>query len=115
MPKNANRPTHVSTPDSLWEDLGFSPEEAAVERIKTKLHIELTKVVENRKLTQKEVAKILDIQQPHVSKLLSGNLSRTSVDRLTKYLHLLGKTVSVTVKTAPKIHGTQVAKCRSRN
>lgn len=109
MPKKENKPTHVSTPDSLWEDLGFSPAEAAVERIKTKLHIELTKVVEKRKLTQKEVGKILDLQQPHVSKLLSGNLSRTSVDRLTKYLYLLGKTVSVTVKAAPKVHETKVA------
>ncbi len=109
MPKNENKPTHISTLDSLWEDLGFSPEEAAVERIKTKLHIELTKVVEKRKLTQKEVGTILDLQQPHVSKLLSGNLSRTTVDRLTKYLHLLGKAVTVTVKAAPKMRGTNVA------
>lgn len=109
MPKKENRPTHVSTPDTLWEDLGFSPEEAAVERIKTKLHIEITKVVEKRRLSQKEVAKILDLQQPHVSKLLKGDLSRTSVDRLTKYLHLLGKTVTVTIKAAPKMQGTEVA------
>jgi len=109
MPKNENKPTHVSTPDTLWEDLGFSPEEAVVERIKTKLHIELTKVVKKRKLTQKEVGKFLNLQQPHVSKLLSGNLSRTSVDRLTKYLHLLGKTVSVTVKSDSKMHENKVA------
>ncbi len=109
MPKNENKLPHVSTPDTLWEDLGFSPEEAAIERIKTKLHIELTKVVKKRKLNQKEVGKILDLQQPHVSKLLSGNLSRTSVDRLAKYLYLLGKRVSVTVKAAPKIHSTKVA------
>jgi predicted XRE-type DNA-binding protein len=109
MPNNENKPTHVSTPDTLWEDLGFSPAEAAVERIKTKLHIELTKVVQKRKLTQKEAGEILGLQQPHVSKLLSGDLSRTSVDRLTKYLHLLGKSVSVTVRAAPKPHGTKVA------
>lgn len=109
MPRSANKPTHVSTPDTLWEDLGFSPEEAAVERIKTKLHIEITKVVKKRGLSQKDVAKILDVQQPHVSKLLSGDLTRTSVDRLTKYLHLLGKTVTVTVKSAPKMQGSEVA------
>lgn len=111
MPRETTSPTHVSTPESLWEDLGFSPEEAAVERIKTKLHIELTKVVEKRKLAQKEVAQILDVQQSQVSKLLSGDLTRTSVDRLTKYLHLLGKTVSVTVKTnkATRMQGTEVA------
>jgi predicted XRE-type DNA-binding protein len=109
MPRKENKPSHVSTPDTLWEDLGFSPEESAVERIKTKLHIEITKVLEKRGLSQKEIGKILDLQQPHVSKLLGGDLSRTSVDRLTKYLHLLGKTVSVTVKAAPKMEGTEVA------
>jgi len=109
MPRKENRPTHISTPDSLWEDLGFSPSEAAVERIKTKLLIELTKVVEKRGLSRKETGKILDLQQPHVSKLMNGDLSRTSVDRLTRYLHLLGKSVSVTVKTIPKIQGTEVA------
>lgn len=109
MPTSSSRPTHVSTPDTLWEDLGFSPEEAVVERIKTKLHIEITKVVKKRRLSQKDVAKILGVQQPHVSKLLKGDLTRTSVDRLTKYLHLLGKTVAVTVKSTPSTPTSQVA------
>lgn len=108
MSRNANKPTHVSTPDTLWEDLGFSPEEAAVERLKTKLHIEITKVVKKRGLSQKEVAKILDVQQPHVSKLLKGDLTRTSVDRLTRYLHLLGKTVTLTVKSIPSVPRNEV-------
>ena len=109
MPKNENRPTHVSTPETLWKDLGFSPAEAAVERLKTKLHIEITKAVKKRKLTPKDVARLLNIQQPHVSKLLRGDLSRTTVDRLTRYLYLLGKTVSVTVKAGSKTQRTGVA------
>lgn len=109
MPRNLNKPTHVSTPDTLWEDLGFTPEEAAVERLKTKLHIEITKVVKKRGLSQKEVAKILDVQQPHASKLLKGDLTRTSVDRLTRYLHLLGKSVTLTVKSIPSVPRNEVA------
>ncbi|WP_425399089.1 helix-turn-helix domain-containing protein [Aeoliella sp.] len=110
MLKNeTNKPSHVSTPDTLWEDLGFSPEEAAVERIKTKLHLELIKTVGKRGLTQKEVGELLGMRQPHVSKLLKGDLTRTSVDRLTKYLHLLGKTVSVSVRTATRMQGSEVA------
>lgn len=109
MAKKANKPTHVSTPESLWEDLGFSPEEAAVLRLKTKLHIELTKVIEKKKLTRKEVGRILDMQQPNVSNLLNGKLGRMSIDRLTKYLHLLGKEVDVRMRNVPKLQGTEVA------
>ena len=100
--------THV-TKGSIFEDLGFSPEEAAVLRLKTTLHTEIVKVIEKRKLSQKEVAKILDIQQPHVSKLLNGDLERTTADRLTKYLRLLGREVTVSTKKAPKLQGSEVA------
>jgi len=109
MPRKTSNTSHISTVDTLFEDLGFSAEEAAVLRLKTTLHIELMKVIEKKKLTPKEVGKILDMQQPNVSKLLNGKLSRTSADRLTKYLRLLGKEVEVRVKQAPKLQGTEVA------
>lgn len=99
--------THV-TKGCVFEDLGFSPEEAAVLRLKTTLHSEILKVVEKSKLSQKEVANILDIQRSHVSKLLKGDLDCTTADRLTKYLRLLGRDVTVTTKKAPKLHGTEV-------
>lgn len=108
MARTSNQP-HTSSVETLFEDLGFSPEEAAVLRLKTTLHIEIMKEVERRKLTPKQVGLALDIQQPHVSKLLSGNLERTSADRLTKYLRLLGREVKVTTKKAPKMQGTEVA------
>ena len=98
---------HVTT-GSVFEDLGFSPEEAAVLRLKTTLHVEIMKVVEKRKLSQKEVGRILDMQQPQVSKLLNGDLDRTSADRLTKYLRLLGREVKVSTKKAPALPVAEV-------
>jgi predicted XRE-type DNA-binding protein len=108
MANTENKTSHVSTLTSLWEDLGFSPEEAAVLRLKTALHIELMKVIEKRKLSPKDVGKILDMQQPNVSNLLNGKLERTTADRLTRYLHILGREVRVTT-SAVKMHGTEVA------
>ena len=108
MPKTTKSKPHVSTVDTLFEDIGFSPEEAAVLRLKTTLHLEIMKVVKKRKLSQKEISKILDIQQPHVSKLLKGDLERTTADRLTKYLRLLGREVRVSTAAA-KMQGTEVA------
>ncbi len=97
---------HITT-GNVFEDLGFTPEEAAVLRLKTTLHAEIIKVVEKRKLSQKEVGKLLDMQQPQVSKLLNGDLERTTADRLTRYLRRLGREVTVRTKNAAKQAGIE--------
>ena len=104
-----SKPSHISTADTLWEDLGFAAEEAAVLELKYKLLREITKEIDRRKLTPKQVAHVLDIQQPLVSKLLNGKVSDISNDRLTKYLCRLGRKIEVTTKKAPKMQGTEVA------
>ncbi len=97
-----NEPTHV-TRGNVFEDLGFSSEEAAVLRVKTSLHIEILKAIEKQKLTPRQLEKLLDIPQPRVSELLSGKISRMTADRLTKYLYRLGREINVTTRagTAP--------------
>jgi len=106
--KTSNTP-HISTAETLWEDLGFSPEEAAVLELKYKLLREITKEIDRRKLAPKQVAQALDIQQPLVSKLLNGKVSDISNDRLTKYLRRLGRQIEVTTKKAPQLLGTEGA------
>ena len=107
MPKKTNKATHVST-DKLFEDLGFSTDEAVVMELKLTLHNELMKVVKKKKLKPRSVEKILDMSQPEASELLNGRISSMTVDRLTKYLHRLGRKVKVTT-TAAKFEGTEVA------
>ena len=102
-----NKPAHVST-DNLFGDLGFSTDEAVVMELKLTLHNELLKVVAKKKLTPRNVEKILDISQPKASELLNGKIASMSVDRLTKYLHRLGRRVKVTT-TAAKLQGEKVA------
>ena len=106
--KTTKRPD-TSTAETLWEDLGFSPEDAAVLELKYKLLREIMKEIDRRKLTPKQVARVLDVQQPLVSKLVNGKVSDISNDRLTKYLRRLDRKIEVTTKKAPKLHGTQVA------
>ena len=105
--KTISKPTHVTT-DKLFEDLGFSTEEAAVLELKLTLHGEIMKVVEKRKLSSRDVEKLLDISQPKASDLLNGKISQMSADRLTKYLHRLGRRVKVTT-TVAKGRGKRVA------
>ena len=67
MHEKATKPSHVSTADTLWEDLGFTAEEAAVMELKLSLHREIMKEVKRQKLTPKKVAQTLDVQQPQAT------------------------------------------------
>lgn len=86
---------HVST-DRLFEDLGFSKEQAAVLELKLSLHNEIMKVVAKRKWTSRQLERILDVPQSRASELLNGRIAQMTADRLTKYLFRLGRQVKVT-------------------
>ena len=97
-----NETAHVTT-NKLFEDLGFSPEEAAVLELKLKLHIEIMKEIKRQKLTPRKLERILEVPQPRVSELIGGKISKMSIDKLTKYLHRLGREVKVTTKKVRKL------------
>ncbi len=79
-----------------FEDVGRpNPEEALA---KAELAMEIYAIIKARKLTQQEAADILGIDQPRVSDVIRGKLSRYSIDRLIRFLRLLGKDVKVHVK-----------------
>jgi predicted XRE-type DNA-binding protein len=98
MPRNGNKPSHVSRSD-VFLDLGFSPEEAAILRMKTQLHIEIMRAIEKNGLTPRQLEKVLDVPQPRVSELLNGKISRMTADLLAKYLYRLGREVEMKTKT----------------
>jgi predicted XRE-type DNA-binding protein len=73
---------------NVFEDLGFSPEEAANLKIKTDLH---TKIVRQAgRYTQQELQKILSTSQPRISDLLHGKMSKFSLEMLLIYAQKLG-------------------------
>ena len=102
MAKAPAGPTHVTKGDQLFEDIGFSSAEAAVLRLKARLHAEIIKTVQQQKLKPKDLTVVLNIQQPKVSDLMTGKIQRITADRLTRYLHLLGREVKVTTSPAKK-------------
>ena len=83
MQSTENKPTHVTT-GNVFEDLGFTSEEAEILRLKTDLHIEIMKAVKKQKFTPRQLEKVLDVSQPHVSVLLSGKIEKMSTDKLAK-------------------------------
>jgi predicted XRE-type DNA-binding protein len=85
--KNANRnasPGHITTGD-IFDDLGASPAEALEAKIKADIWQALISCIEQRKITQTELAGILKVHQPDVSNLLRGKLAKVSVTRLIQF------------------------------
>ena len=73
-----------TTKGSVLDDLGFSKSEASNLKIRAALMRSLEKYISEHHLKQKDVAKILEINQPRVSDLLTGKINKFSIDQLVK-------------------------------
>jgi len=103
--RNAIAPVNVEiehvTTDDLFADLGFSPEQAVELTIKSDLHRSLMERVQTSKMTQNDLARVLQIHQPDVSNLLRGKLSLFSITRLCQFADRLKLKVRIEVEEAP--------------
>jgi predicted XRE-type DNA-binding protein len=96
----ANKRDHVVGSGNVFADLGYArPEEAAA---KAELAHKITKIIGRRRLTQAEAAELLDVDQPKISALRRGKLTGFSLDRLVRFLVLLGSDVQIVVKEQPR-------------
>ena len=83
---------------NVFKDLGLSnPEERLA---KADLAIQINILIEQKKLTQSAAARLLDIDQPKISALTKSKLSGFSLERLFRFLTILGQ--DVTIKVSPK-------------
>ena len=80
---------------NVFTDLGFGDEEAKEELLKAELGAEIFRILEHRKLTQTEAARIMGVKQPEISRLKSGKFSYYSVERLMRFLERLDCDVSI--------------------
>jgi len=81
---------------NVFKDLGLkNPEELLA---KVKLASRIIDVIESRKLTQVEAAKLLGVDQPKVSLIYRGRLDDFSIERLMRFLNALGHDLRITVE-----------------
>jgi predicted XRE-type DNA-binding protein len=83
---------------NVFRDLGFPPGEAEHLLVRADLMIKVQKLVESKRLTQAELAKVLHITQPRVSDLLRGRIDLFSTDALIDILARLGVRVRLVLK-----------------
>lgn len=69
---------------------------------KAELAAKIIAEIRRRRLTQRQAAAVLGIDQPKVSALKQGKLSGFSIERLMRFLLLLGQNIEISVKRRSK-------------
>lgn len=88
---------------NVFADLGLENAEELL--LKAKLGFEISELIQKKRLTQVEVAKRTGLDQPKISRLLHGQLSGFSVDRLFSVLNRLGHSVEVRISAKERAPG----------
>jgi predicted XRE-type DNA-binding protein len=81
---------------NIFNDLGYTnPDEYL---LKVKFAMVVNKIIKDKNLTQMAAAKILEIDQPKISRLSRGQLAGFSLDKLMTFLILLNQDIEVNIK-----------------
>src|SRR5271157_845003 len=91
---------YVEGSGNIFADLRVAnPEEA---QAKADLVDRIVDIIRERKLTQVQAGKVLGVDQPKVSALMRGRLTDFSIERLLRFLLLLGQDVHIAVTPKPR-------------
>ena len=96
--RRANREKVEISSGNVFADLGFEDSEERL--LKAKLASKIAQMIDEKGWTQAQTAERTRLDQPKVSRLLRGQLSGFSADRLFAILNRLGH--SVEVRISPK-------------
>lgn len=98
MPKRER--DYIVSSGNVFADIRLpNPEEALA---KAELAHKVALLIQDRELTQVQTAKLLGIDQPKVSALTRGRISGFSLERLLRFLLLLGQDIKITVQACPR-------------
>lgn len=96
MTKRAPLPAHEIGSGNIFADLGLRNAEEL--QLKAALVLQLARLIEARKLSQTEAAKLTGVKQPDLSNILRGNHKGFSVERLMKMITAFEQDVEIVVK-----------------
>ena len=94
--------THGSR--NVFADLGFP--DAAERQAKLRLAYTLNQLLDGRKLSQGQAARVLGLTQPKVSALRNYKLAGFSVERLMNLLTALDQDVEIVIRRKPRSRKT---------
>ena len=97
----------IPSSGSVFADLGL-PDAAELDT-KARLGAAICSIVERRRLSQAQVVDALGVNQPKVSALLHYKLEGFSVERLMRFLVVLGQDVEILVRAKPRSRSARIA------
>ncbi|MCP3475870.1 helix-turn-helix domain-containing protein [Bradyrhizobium sp. CCGUVB1N3] len=89
-------PAHTKGSGNIFADLGLP--NAEEHQLKAALVVQLKRLISERDLSQVTAAKLVEMKQPDLSKLLRGQLKLVSVEKLLRMLTAFDQDVEITVK-----------------
>ncbi len=98
--KNIETIEYEISSGNIFADLGYPDAEERLAKVQ--LAIKINDIIKKRRLTQTKAAKLLDIDQPKISALSTGRLAGFSLERLMRFLMILGQDVTIKVSKAKK-------------
>jgi predicted XRE-type DNA-binding protein len=90
---------------NVFADLGLKDAEQLMARSQIGFHV--FKILEQKRLKQREIASILGIAQSDVSHLMNGHFSRFTTDKLLDFLRRLDRKVIIEVSPHHKVNPTK--------
>ncbi len=100
---------YTESSGNVFADLGHPQADEML--AKAELAQTIAGILSERRYTQVQAAAILEVDQPKISALTRGRLSGFSIERLLRFLLLLGSDVSITINPRPRVR----AKARVRD
>ena len=89
-------PAHIRGAGNIFADLGLP--NAAEHQLKAVLVVQLKRLMAEREITQTEAAKMVEMKQPDLSKVLRGHFKLVSVEKLMRMLTAFDQDVEITIK-----------------
>lgn len=87
---------HITT-GSVFDDLGFSESESENLKIRASLMRAIEKYIADKKLTQVQAAKLMNVSQPRISDLIRSKIHLFTIDMLVNMLACTHATISLVV------------------
>jgi predicted XRE-type DNA-binding protein len=95
--KKKSRPKVEHSSGNVFKDIGFSDEEAESLLIRAQLLSELEDLIKSSGMSQRQLAKVLKVQQPRIAEIVGGRLELFSADLLMRLLNRFGKKVRISI------------------
>ncbi len=93
--------------ENIFADIGLRNADELFAR--AQIGVELLKILQGRKLKQREIAALLGIKQAEVSHLMNGHFHRFSEGKLVSFLKRLDREVTLIIHQPRMMHGVSLS------